>query len=294
MRRLGLALLVLLALCGSGGPAAAQGCGPTNPNCIVPTRPPGTNDNTAASTAFVHTAGSSGVTSVAAGCGSTTFGPPITTTGTIAAAETVNAQTGTTYTIANADCGSLTTLSNAASIAVSLPQAGTGGNFPPGWYNDVCDLGAGTATITPTTSTINGAATLVLGTGKCVRLATDGSNYQVYGALLASLAAADQVLSGGANVTSLSLATGNVTIDCGARPLQFITNGGAFTITAPANDGSCMLLVTNNASAGAITFTSFTVGGSTGDALDTTNTHKFTISIWRINSISGYRVAAHQ
>ncbi len=34
--------------------AIAQGCGPTNPNCIVPTAPVGTNNNQAASTAFVQ------------------------------------------------------------------------------------------------------------------------------------------------------------------------------------------------------------------------------------------------
>ncbi len=111
---------------------------------------------------------------------------------------------------------------------------------------------------------------------------------------VAALNIADQTVTGGANVTSLSLTTGNVTIDCGARPLQFITNNGAYTITTPANDGSCMLLVTNGASAGATTFSGFSVGASTGDALTTTNTSKFTISIWRINGVSGYRVAAHQ
>lgn len=110
----------------------------------------------------------------------------------------------------------------------------------------------------------------------------------------ASLIAADQTLTGGANVTSLSLATGNVTIDCGARPLQFITNGGAFTITAPAKDGSCIVLTTNNASAGTIAFSGFSVGTSTGDALTTTNSNQFSIFIWRVNGTSGYRVAAHQ
>jgi hypothetical protein len=104
----------------------------------------------------------------------------------------------------------------------------------------------------------------------------------------------DQQIAGGARVTAKSLTTGNVTIDPGDRPLQFITNGGAFTITAPANDGSCMLLVTNNASAGAITFSGFTVGPNTGDALTTTNTHKFTINIWRINGVSSYMIIAHQ
>jgi hypothetical protein len=33
--------------------AAAQGCGPSNPNCVVPTAPAGSNNNQAASTAFV-------------------------------------------------------------------------------------------------------------------------------------------------------------------------------------------------------------------------------------------------
>jgi hypothetical protein len=110
----------------------------------------------------------------------------------------------------------------------------------------------------------------------------------------AQLAVADQTLSGGANVTSATLTTGNITVDCGTCPLQFITNGGNFTITAPSNDGSCMILVTNNASAGTITFSGFSVGANTGDALTTTNTSKFTISVWRINGTSGYRIAAHQ
>jgi hypothetical protein len=111
---------------------------------------------------------------------------------------------------------------------------------------------------------------------------------------VAALNLADQTVTGGANVTAQSLTTGNITVDCGSRPLQFITNNGAFTITAPANDGSCMLLVTNGASAGAVTFSGFTVGSNTGDALTTTNTQKFTVSVWRINGTSGYRIAAHQ
>ena len=115
-----------------------------------------------------------------------------------------------------------------------------------------------------------------------------------YNTTLADLATADQTLSGGANVTALTQATGNLTIDCGARPLQYITNGGAWTLTAPANDGSCILLVTNNASAGAITFSGFSVGANTGDVLTTTNTQKFSIHIWRINGTTGYRIAAHQ
>jgi hypothetical protein len=104
----------------------------------------------------------------------------------------------------------------------------------------------------------------------------------------------DQILAGGARVTTKVLATGSVTIDPGDRPLQAISNNGAFTITAPANDGSCMLLVANDSAAGAITFSGFTVGSNTGDALTNNAGHKFTISIWRISGIAGYRIAAHQ
>lgn len=105
----------------------------------------------------------------------------------------------------------------------------------------------------------------------------------------------DQTITGGANVTSKSLTAGDITVDCGARALQYITNDGAFEITAPTTDGSCMLLITNGASAGAVTFTGFTMGAlNVGDALTTTDTNKFTVSIWRIHSVSGYRIAAHQ
>ena len=110
-------------------------------------------------------------------------------------------------------------------------------------------------------------------------------------------ATADQTISGGANVTTADLGTknsGTLTIDCGTCPLQKVVNGGAFTLAAPAADGSCMLLVTNNASAGAISFSGFSVPSSTGDPINTTNLNKFTLSIWRINGVSGYRVAAHQ
>lgn len=111
----------------------------------------------------------------------------------------------------------------------------------------------------------------------------------------ASLAATGQTITGGAITTALSQSTGNITIDCGARSIQYITNNGAYTITAPANDTpGCILFVTNGASAGSTTFTGFSVGSNTGDALTTTNTNKFSIFIWRINGTSGYRVAAHQ
>lgn len=114
----------------------------------------------------------------------------------------------------------------------------------------------------------------------------------------ALLNAQDQTLSGGANVVAYSIGTvttGTTTIDCGKGPLQYLTNGGAFTLAAPSNDGSCAIQVTNNASAGAVTLSGFTVNsGFTGGALDTTNTHKFIISILRINGSSIYNIIPQQ
>ena len=111
---------------------------------------------------------------------------------------------------------------------------------------------------------------------------------------LAALSIEDQTLAGGVNVTAKSLSTGSIAADCGARPIQTITNGGAYTITAPSSDGYCLLKVTNNGSAGATTFTGFSVGSNTGDALDTTNGHKFIISIITAGGDSTYSVKALQ
>lgn len=88
----------------------------------------------------------------------------------------INAQTGTTYTVVSGDQGKLVTLSNGSAIAVTLPQAT--GSFTTGWSVALVNLGAGLVTITPTTSTINGAATVVLATGQSLNIASDGTNYQ--------------------------------------------------------------------------------------------------------------------
>lgn len=112
-----------------------------------------------------------------------------------------------------------------------------------------------------------------------------------------TLTVADQTLSGGTNLTAYSIGTvssGTTTIDCGKNPAQYLTNGGAFTFAAPSNDGTCYVLITNNGSAGAITFSGFTAEASHGDALTTTNSSKFTLSVWRINGTADYRVVAMQ
>jgi hypothetical protein len=89
----------------------------------------------------------------------------------------VNAQTGTTYTFVVGDYGNLVTFNNVGAIAASLPQA-TGSFATFNVY--VKNLGAGTVTITPTTSTINGASSYALTTGVGAQIISDGVNYQVW------------------------------------------------------------------------------------------------------------------
>lgn len=119
--------------------------------------------------------GSGTVTSVATGAGLT--GGPITTTGTISTTFAIRAVTGTTDTILSGDAAKLVTYSNASPIAVTLPQAT--GSFAAGYATTVQNLGAGLVTITPTTSTINGAASITVPTNTGCDLVSDGANWQV-------------------------------------------------------------------------------------------------------------------
>ena len=101
----------------------------------------------------------------------------------------------------------------------------------------------------------------------------------------------------GYTYTSYSAGTkssGTFTPDPALGNYQYYTNNGAHTLAAPSSDCAIMILITNGASAGAITFSGFTVGSSTGDALNTTNTNKFILSIIRVNGVSTYWTKALQ
>ncbi len=76
--------------------------------------------------------------------------------------STPNSQTGTTYTFVAADTTRVTTFNNAAPVAASLPNGATFG-FGAGTMLSVVNIGAGTVTISCSSCTINGAATLALG-----------------------------------------------------------------------------------------------------------------------------------
>lgn len=124
-------------------------------------------------TGFVCTAVTgSGISSVTAGIG--------LTAGTVSGAVTVSAPatarntTTTTDTITSTDKGTIVTESNASSVAVAITTAG----FASTDYFTVKNLGVGTATYTPSSGTIDGAATLVCTTNQSADLYFDGTNYK--------------------------------------------------------------------------------------------------------------------
>jgi len=124
-----------------------------------------------------------GVDSISTACPASA-GQPLTGAVTLTAGVATYAKTGTSYTIGASedDCGALVTFSNTAAQAVTLPQAGTtagSSNFQAGFFVTVSNINSGIVTITPTTSTINGAATLVLYPGQSVGIVSDGTNYQI-------------------------------------------------------------------------------------------------------------------
>jgi hypothetical protein len=88
----------------------------------------------------------------------------------------INQQTGSTYTISASDCGKLLSISNAGAVAVSLPQAGTGG-LSNGCWVDIQNSGMGTATITSAVSPIEGTPAFSLTSNQGVRLISNGSAY---------------------------------------------------------------------------------------------------------------------
>lgn len=61
----------------------------------------------------------------------------------------------------------------------AAPSAGNVSNFYKGWWCQVKNSGTGVVTITPTASTIDGAASYVLNTGDEIEIYSDGNNYQV-------------------------------------------------------------------------------------------------------------------
>ena len=141
-----------------------------------------------------------------------------------------NAQTGTTYTIVTGDRSKYITLNNAAAVAVTLPVASA--TFPNGWYAYVQNIGAGTVTITPTTSTINGGTTLVLTQNQSAIISSDGTNYSAFLGTSAGGGSGTVTATGG-SLTSNSVVLGAGTTD--TKVVAGITTDGISQLNLGVN-----------------------------------------------------------
>jgi hypothetical protein len=74
-------------------------------------------------------------------------------------AQTVNAQTGTTYSVLAADVGKLVTLSNASAVTLTVPS---GLGWAVGQRVDLAQLGAGQVTVAASGTTVNATPGLKL------------------------------------------------------------------------------------------------------------------------------------
>lgn len=100
------------------------------------------------------------------------------TSTTLSASYTLRSTGSTTDTILASDFANGIRYTSASAVAVTVPQAT--GSFATGSFDVDCS-GAGTCTLTPTTSTINGVATLPLPGGTSVTVVATGGNYVAYG-----------------------------------------------------------------------------------------------------------------
>lgn len=89
-------------------------------------------------------------------------------------AQSVNPQTGTTYTVVSADNSKLISVNSATACTITLPIASS---FTSIFWFEIQNIGAGTVTINPTTSTLDGVVTLSLITGQGVKIVSNGTNY---------------------------------------------------------------------------------------------------------------------
>ena len=144
----------------------------------------------------------------------------------------INAQTGTSYTALASDHKHLVTFSNGSAIAVSLANAATASGFGNGYDVTYSCIGAGSVTVTPTTSTIGGAATLVLSTGQSARIRSDGTNYLVERGSSSASSGVSSIADGTNGGLSFSASSGAVTASMNVNDLVSKTTPVAADLVA--------------------------------------------------------------
>ena len=135
----------------------------------------------------------------------------------------------------------------ATSVAVSIAAAGTTG-FAAGTFFMVCNINAGVATITPTTSTIGGASTLAIPAGSaanpvCYSFQSDGTNYNIaegptVNAALLTAGTVASARGGAGTITGALKGNGSGTVSQAA--CADLSNGATGCSTATGTSGATL------------------------------------------------------
>lgn len=167
----------------------------------------------------------------------------------------IDGQSGTSYTVVAADEYKLLTFNNASAVSVTLPQATTSG-FTAGAQFTVFNRGTGAVTITPTTSTVNGNATLVLNQNQGAYIVSDGTNYSAW---------VSSAPSGSGTVTSVAETFTGGLISVSGSP---ITTNGTLALTVAGTSGGIPYFSSSSAWASSAVLGSgqFVLGGGAGSA----------------------------
>lgn len=223
--------------CVSGGACTLKNTGPgaTGPLGSTTTAPSVTIDAQGRVTALSSNNIAFPVTSVTGGIGVTCS--PTTGSAVCGAPATRRDNTATTDTITSTDKGTIVTESNASSVAVAITTAG----FVSTDYFTVKNLGAGVATYTPSSGTIDGAATLVCPQNQSADLYFDGTNYKSLGKTCGLGALA--TVTPGANVATAA----GVALSGAGGLTSTIASGTAVLGTSAISSGACATVVTVSA-----------------------------------------------
>jgi hypothetical protein len=131
--------------------------------------------------------------------------------------------------------------------------------------------------------------------GTYVETSAIGTTVQGYDADTLKADTTDELTAGFTQALSAlgTVTTGTTTLIFAVSNIQTLTNGGAFTLAPPSSgNGTIILEITNNSSAGAITTSGFS--SVTGDAFTTTDAEIFLCSIVKVGSNSYLNVLAHE
>lgn len=184
--KLAIAALIISALAFISGAAESQtySGGGSGGSDTYGNLPPATGISTFLTTpsgANLTSALTSPLTAGGGGTGATSLGTSLAvSSGVLNTTQTINAQgSAASYTVLSTDMGKTVTHSKSTAVAETLPQAGTTGFLSGVSYSEI-NLGAGVETITPTTSTINGASTLTLSQNQSAYITSDGTNWVAF------------------------------------------------------------------------------------------------------------------